>query len=202
MLKKGIFLVLLASLMTVYQINAQDDFSIGPRAGVNFSNVSNVDNSKSLTGLALGLTSTYSINETTGLTMDALYSKEGYQDGINDVKFSYLQIPLYFDVFFGDLGERFRPKVYAGIVPGFQLNAKVNDEVVDNDQFKTFNLALSGGLGFNYRAASRIWINTDLRSYLGLMDIRDQAGDDGGDKRALNNIQLSLGLAYGLTKYE
>src|SRR5687767_11073651 len=51
MFKKGLILVCLASLLTVYQLNAQDDFSLGPRVGLNFSNVSNVDESSSLTGL-------------------------------------------------------------------------------------------------------------------------------------------------------
>jgi outer membrane protein W len=194
-------LILFTSLFMSYQLRAQDDFSIGPRAGVNFSNVSNVDGSESLTGAVFGLTSTYSINETVGLTMDALYSREGYRTGINDVKFAYLQIPLYFDVFFGELGERFRPKIYAGVVPGFLLDVNVNDEDADSDQFDAANFALSGGLGFNYRMASRIWLNTDLRAYQGLNDIR--AGDaPEGDKVMHNNVQLSLGLAYGLVRWE
>jgi hypothetical protein len=184
-----------------YQLRAQDDFSIGPRFGVNFSNVSNVEGSKSLTGGVIGLTSTYSIDETVGLTFDALYSREGYKSGINDIKFAYLQIPLYFDVFFGDLGEKFRPKIYAGVVPGFLLDVNVNDEDADNDQFDAVNMALSGGFGFNYRAGSRIWLNTDLRAYQGLNDIRDGDAPE-GDKVMHNNIQLSLGLAYGLSRWE
>lgn len=198
MFKKGLILVYIASLLTVYQLTAQDDFSIGPRVGLNFSNVSNIDNSKSLTGLALGLTSTYSISEASGITVDLLASHEGYKLGSNEVKLTYLQIPIYFDVFFGDLGESFRPKVYAGFVPGFLLGAKVNDDTVDKDPYKGFNLGLSGGLGFNTRVASRIWLNADLRAYLGLTDTREN--NDVGDKVAISNIQPSIGLAYGLSK--
>lgn len=199
MFKKGIILVCLASLLTVFQLNAQDDFSIGPRVGLNFSNVSNVDNSESLTGLALGLTSTYSISEAAGITVDLLASREGYSLGNNDVKLTYVQVPIYFDVFFGDLGESFRPKVYAGFVPGFLVGAKLNDDKVDKDQFNSFNLGLSGGLGFNTRLASRIWLNADLRAYLGLTDI-----DEGetGDKIALRTIQPSIGIAYGLSRLD
>ena len=205
MLKKGMLLVLIASLFSVFQLNAQDHFSLGPRAGVNFSNVCHIDNSKSLPGFVGGLTSTYSINESSGLILDILYSQEGYKDktlGDNDIHFSYLQIPVYYSHFFGKLGESLRPKVYIGLEPGFLLHVKVNDEDADKGQFKTFNLALSGGLGFNARVANRIWLNTDLRGMLGLMDIRQNAPETKKDIHALNNIQLSLGLAYGISKWE
>jgi len=197
MFKKGLILVCIASLLSMYQLNAQvDDFSIGPRVGLNFSSISNIDNSKSLTGLAFGLTSTYSISESSGITVDLLASKEGYSVGDNEQKITYLQIPILFNVFFGDLGEAFRPKVYVGVVPGFLLGAKNND--VDNkDDFNGFNLGLGGGLGFNARVASRIWLNADLRAYLGLSDVTEF---DFGEKNAISNIQPSIGLAYGLSK--
>jgi len=179
--------------------NAQDNNSIGPRIGVNFSNVSNVEGSKSLTGMALGLTYTYSISEATGLTVDLLYSQEGYTLNESDLRLNYLQIPIYFDLFFGELGEEFRPKVYAGVAPGFLLNAKNNDIEVDNDNFNNVNFALTGGLGFNWRMASRVWLNTDLRAFLGLNDIREE-GLRSGDKVANNTVQVSLGVAYGLSK--
>lgn len=200
MFKKGIILVCLASILSIFQLSAQDDFSIGPRVGLNFSNVSNVDDSESLTGLAIGLTSTYSISEAAGLTFDLLFSQEGYALDGNDFKSSYIQIPIYFDVFFGDLGEAFRPKVYAGIVPGFFTGAKVNGDKIDSDNFNKFNFGLSGGLGFNARVASRIWLNADLRAYMGLTDIRENNSE--GDKVALRTIQPSIGLAYGLSRLD
>ena len=178
--------------------NAQigDQTSIGPRIGVNFSNVSNVDDSESLTVLAIGLTSTYSISEATGITVDLMYSGEGFKVNESEHRLNYLQIPILFDLFFGELGEKFRPKVYAGLAPSFLLNAKVNDNEVE-DFYNTFNVAIAGGLGFNYRVGNRIWLNTDLRAFLGLSDIREEPA---GDKNASSNIQLSVGLAYGLNK--
>lgn len=201
MIIKGLILVCLTSLLSVSQLGAQDRFSIGPRVGLNFSNVSNVDDSESLTGLALGLTSTYSINESTGLTVDLLYSGEGFTSDGNDLKVSYLQLPILFDVFFGELGSAFRPKVYAGVSPGFLLNAKVNDTKIDDDIYNSLNLSLVGGLGFNARVAGRVWLNADLRAYLGLSDIRDSSVQE-GDRVGLNTIQPSLGLAYGLSKLD
>ena len=196
---KMVIFVIGLLLLSVGVANAQqvgDQTSIGPRIGVNFSNVSNVDNSESLTGLAIGLTTTYSINEATGLTVDLLYSQEGYELNGNEFRLNYLQIPIYYDLFFGELGERFRPKLYAGLVPGFLLDANVDDTEL-NDVYNSFNFAISGGGGFNYRVGSRIWLNTDLRAYAGLSEIREVTS---GDKVANSNIQLSLGLAYGLNK--
>jgi hypothetical protein len=163
--------------------------------------VSNVDNSKSLAGLVAGLTSTYSINEGSGITVDLLYSGEGYKLGDVDYRVSYLQIPIYYDLFFGMLGEPFRPKVFLGVAPEFLLNAKVDGVKVDKSGYNSVNFALSGGLGFNLRVASRIWLNTDLRAFLGLNDVRDKAIQS-GDKRTNNTYQLSLGLAYGISKLD
>jgi len=198
MKSKMVLFVFSLFLIGVGTTNAQvgDQTSIGPRVGVNFSNVGNVDNSESLTGLAIGLTSTYSISEATGLTVDLLYSQEGYKLNGSEHRLNYVQIPILFDLFFGELGEKFRPKIYAGFTPGFLLNAKVNDTEVDNF-YNNFNVSLTGGLGFNYKVGSRVWLNTDLRAFLGLSDIRE---DVIGDKVANSNIQLSLGLAYGLSK--
>ncbi len=198
---KALSILISFLLLVTGVVNAQigDQTSIGPRIGVNFSNVSNVEGSESLTGLVLGLTSTYSISEKTGLTVDLLYSAEGYTLDGNDLHLNYLQIPIYFDLFFGELGSKFRPKVYAGFAPGFLLNAKNNDVKVDKGNFNSVNFALSGGLGFNYRLASRVWLNTDLRAFLGLNDIRKESFQS-GDKNANNTVQLSLGVAYGLSK--
>jgi outer membrane protein W len=160
--------------------------------------MSNVgDEAESITGVALGLTSTYSFNENTGLTLDVLYSVEGFQIPFNEYKLRYLQVPIYFDFFFGELGDRFRPKVYVGVVPGFFLSGTLNELDVNKDLYNKLVVAASGGLGFNYRIANRIWLNTDLRSYIGLSDYRDEIQ---GDARKASNVQFTLGLAYGLSK--
>jgi hypothetical protein len=72
-------LALFGASAYILQAQSEDRFSIGPRGGVNFSTITNVDNVESITGLVLGLTSTYSLNEHTGITLDVLYSSEGYK---------------------------------------------------------------------------------------------------------------------------
>jgi outer membrane protein W len=161
--------------------------------------VSNLNNSKVLVGPVVGVTSTYSFTETSGLTVDLLYSGEGYElaNGTK-VKTNYFQVPVYYDLFFGKLGEAFRPKVYIGLAPGFLLSGKSGGTDI-SDSFNNVVFSITGGLGFNYRISNKVWLNADARSYLGLSDIRDKALQT-GDKVAGRNIQLSAGLAFGLNK--
>jgi outer membrane protein W len=195
----GTILTLSLALMSSTLIAQTNNFSIGPRAGINIANVSNLDNTKASVGPVVGITSTYSFAQTSGVTLDVLYSQEGYDldNGIK-VNINYLQVPFYYDLFFGSLGEAFRPKVYIGVAPGFLLSAKSGDTDV-SESLTNVVVSLSGGLGFYYRIADRVWLNTDLRSYLGLTDVREEAFRN-GDKVAGRNIQLSAGVAFGLTQ--
>ncbi len=177
------------------QLNSSN-FSIGPRLGVNFSNVSNPQNAKTLTGLVAGLTSTYSINEHSGITVDLLYSGEGYKNGGTEIKLNYLRIPVLYNVFFGELGQSFRPKVLVGPQAGFLLSAKSGTTDVKSDM-KNFAFGIGAGLGFNYQLKERMWLNADLRSFFDLLDLRDDPPSS-SDKSAIRNIQFSVGVAWGL----
>ena len=196
-----VVLALLMTVLTFSQLNAQgkDRISIGPRGGVNISNVTNVDESQTVTGLALGLTSTYSFNERTGLTLDVLYSVEGYKAPFEKYKLRYLQVPVYFDFFFGKLGNRFRPKVYAGASPAFFLGGTLNELDINQPYYTKVIIHATGGLGFNYRIANRIWLNTDARAFIGLNDIRQNEVATGSGVYP-RTFQFTLGLAYGLSK--
>lgn len=199
---KWMFALLCALFVMTDAISqTKDRFSIGPRGGINFSNVTNVDESESVNGVVLGLTSTYSLNEHSGLTLDALYSVEGYQAPFETYKLRYLQIPFYFNFFFGELGSRFRPKIYVGASPSFFLGGTLNELDVNETYFNKFIVHATGGLGFNYRIASRIWLNTDLRAFWGLSDIRAK-NFNVADPINPRTVQLSLGLAYGLAKLD
>jgi outer membrane protein W len=198
---KCLLVMLMAAFVLPAHMNAQsqDRISIGPRAGINFSNVTNVDESQSVTGAVFGLTSTFSFNERTGLTLDVLYSVEGYKAPFEKYKLRYLHVPVYLDFFFGQLGQRFRPKVYVGVSPAFWLSGTLNELDVNTPYYNKFILHASGGAGFNYRIANRIWLNTDARLYVGLSDIRAESVRSGDGIKPITG-QLTLGLAYGLSK--
>lgn len=196
---KKISIALLSMILSYSCMPAQSNIiSIGPRVGINLADVTNVDESKVLTGIAAGVTTTYSISESFGITLDVLYSQEGYKIEGTDIEsnLDYIQIPIFFNVFFSDLGDAFRPKVYAGVSPGILIGAEYNDTDI-SDSMNGAVISLAGGLGFNYRLAESTWLNIDLRSFLGLNDIRDSNSRE-GDKVTSRNIQISAGVAFGL----
>lgn len=196
-MKRKIMLSAVA-IMAAAGLYAQNNvFSIGPRVGVNLANVSHVNESKTLTGLAVGITSTYSIAEHAGIMVDLLYSQEGYKtSGDQSVRYDYLRLPIYYTFFLGNLGEALRPKVYAGLAPGINLKAETVTIDITKDAAPIV-LDMSAGLGLNYRLASKVWLNADLRAFIGLTDFRKKEYRT-GDKLAARNIQTSLGVAFGL----
>lgn len=170
------------------------NFSIGPLAGVNFAGT-NHEATKTMAGLILGLTSTYSINETSGIGVDALYTRQGFEYGGNNVNANYIKVPIMYKMFFNELGNAFRPKISLGLSPGFLLNAKTLDNEVTTS-FNKFEVGIVGGLGFNYRIGSRVWLNADVRADLGLNNMSDGYAGLGALKN--RSIGLMIGLAYGL----
>ena len=186
-----LFVLLLSYGVTSAQLTSSN-FSIGPRVGVNFSNVSEIDQAKMLTGLALGITSTYSINENSGLTVDALYSQEGYKLSGSSIKFNYLRVPILYNIFFGELGQSFRPKVFLGLQLGSMLSSDM-----DENELNKFSIGVGAGLGFNYQLQERVWLNTDLRSFFELNPL-SKSSSTLPDKTKIRNIHLSIGIAWGI----
>lgn len=185
-----IICLLLIAGTSIVQAQLNNRFSIGPRVGVNFTNHTGAQSSTTQ-NLVIGVTSTYSINEKSGITIDGLYSRRGFDLGSTDKLASYLEIPVLYTSFFGSLGEPFRPKIYAGFAPSFLLSAKSNNNDISN-QFNSTTLDVVGGIGFNYRLANRVWLNADLRAVLGLMEAEKNSNYKN------RTIQLSAGVAYGL----
>ena len=177
---------LVAVLLLVFgSVYAQSTISIGPRLGANFSTfVGDDSNAETNTAIVAGLTSTYSINEKSGLGLDLLYSREGAESNFGDtnVKLDYLRLPITFQYFFRSWEDDFRPKLYLGVVPGVLLQAEVADLEV-KESYNSFDVAATAG-----------WLNTDFRYWRGLTNVLDDV-----DAELFNQSwQLSLGLAFGL----
>lgn len=200
-------ILLFIALLPVLCLSAQvtKNFSIGPRAGINFATLTNTDNKEANIGLVAGITSTYSINTRTGLTFDALYSQEGVQTNSSptfQTDLDYLRLALAFDLFFLEQENSFRPKIYVGPTLGFLLSAETGLEDNDNgtdvkDNFKNTDFGLVVGLGFNYRLGNNTWLNVDGRFLPGLTDIIENK-PSGADAIHNQNFQFSVGIAFGL----
>jgi len=199
MKKLPVILFTLFCLVLTSSLFAQKTLSLGPRIGLNMSSLvgDNADTDAQL-GLVLGLTTTYSINEKTGLGIDLLYSQEGAESKVGEINthLDYVRIPITFQYFFGGWEDDFRPKIYAGIVPGILVKAEVEEQDI-KDQMNSFDLAGTVGLGFNYRLGNGtrgIWLNTDLRYLRGFTSVFDTDAADIFNQ----SLQLSVGVAFGL----
>ncbi|MBK7872628.1 MAG: outer membrane beta-barrel protein [Saprospiraceae bacterium] len=133
-----------------------------------------------------------------------MYSQEGSQYDINattvKTDLDYIRLLLAYNVFFGDLGDRLRPKLYIGPTLGFLIDADTevrNQETDIMDNYKNLDIGLAAGLGFNYRIGSQQWLNFDARFQPGLTDIVENK-PSGTDAIRNQAIQLSIGVAFGL----
>lgn len=176
MTKKIVF-VLTVILMNAKLVSAQT-LSAGPLVGVNVSTIADDLTSKYLTGLNLGGFLNYSIDSHWGLSAKLLYSQLGDKSKTVDnyTRLHYIQLPVTGVYYFGDMGDKFRPKVFAGLYAGALLKANNSngDIIVQADGQKAYNNTDFGGLaglGFNYRLKSRTWLNVDAGFNKGFTDI-------------------------------
>lgn len=129
MLKSTIFLFTL--LFIPVSILKAQTLSVGPTVGVNASTFSGSTNTKYLTGVALGAFGNYSINEHVGIGAKFLYTQlgSGYKNLNYINRLHYLQVPITAIYYFGELGDKFRPKIFGGPYLGTLLGATLKDGV-------------------------------------------------------------------------
>ena len=190
-------LFLLIGLLTqvlILQAQSKGRLSLGPKLGYNLSNV-NLTEAKVLTGLAWGLSTDYWLNGASTISIDIMKSEEGYKLPLATAEYSYLQIPVMYQTFFGIASELFQPKLELGFSPAFLLKAKVNG-VDFKDQQSKAALNLVGGIGTLVNLSRRIYLDIDMRAFLGLTGIELR----GTNPEPIKNrtLQLSLGLKYGI----
>jgi hypothetical protein len=126
---------------------------------------------------------------------------------------SYIRIPLMLNIFAGKLGNPVRPKLMLGPSVGFLMKVKNESEVTvqnngstntvttTSESKKGYNTTDFGGVigaGVNIRLADRLWLDTDLRYYMGLSDLYDNDNGNDNDMPKNQHLQLSFGLGIGL----
>jgi len=200
MMKKSFLLALF--LFSQHLIFAQN-FSVGPIIGLNYSNLrGDVENNSGKMGFAGGIFANYSITDQFGLTGQVLYSQQGAKfeaSGVeNAFKLSYVQVPILGAYYFGK--EKFRPKVLLGPQFGFLLSATDkdgNDLDPNGDFLETTDFGVTGGLGFNYNLAPKIWLNADVRYNLGLTDLSKSTTSIQN-----SNLAIMVGVSIGFKDYD
>ena len=182
--------------------NKTKTFSIGPSIGFGHAAVRNT------VGMELfkpswtaGVILNYSTSENVAFAADVLWSMEGSlverrRDGVQtDLSLQYIRVPLKFAYFFGDVTDDFRPKVTIGPSMGFLIDAKSETEGGSKadvrKSYQDFDLGGIASIGFNWKMAENIWLNTDLNYYTGFTAIHLA-------NQYNTNYGLRVGLAFGL----
>ncbi len=148
----------------------------------------------------------YSFDSRWGVSADLRYSSEGATVGADTdnklvVRANYIRLPLQGIYFFGQLGDRVRPKVSLGPSFGFLVGGKIKSyeggqkttEAKTSDFVESFDLGATVAGGLNFRLAPGTWLNAELAYYLGLLNVSKTAGD------AKNrNLALNVGITFPL----
>lgn len=179
--------------------------SLGPTVGFNYAWLSDIDNAQGRPSFNAGLTYNYSILESAGLGIEARYSEEGVKQkiGNNTVtsKINYIRVPLEFNYYFGQLEDRFRPKIFAGPSLAFLVGGETQvrtgeilTTVKSKDVYEKFDFGIQGGAGFNLRLAEMTWLNFDVCYTHGLTNV---AKNDSGSNAKNRLVHVNLGVAFG-----
>ncbi len=196
---KKLSILFFVAMATMVSAQEESRHSIGPTVGYNHSWVSGEpDGTSAKPGFNVGLIYNYSLKEHWGLGAGLLYSVEGYHiDGTDtDANIAYVRIPLRLQYFFGEWGQAFRPKLYAGPSLAFLAGAKTKQgsNTIDfKDQVEGFDVGLLVGLGFNYRLKDRMWLNLDLGYTHGFLDLNKIELFENNNRL----INANVGLAFG-----
>lgn len=187
-------------------------FSLGPVVSFGHSWVSNLPGTQPFNfSPAVGLAAMYSANEHWGFGSKLLFSSEGYRQTFDypnyhsemTVRPMYLRIPLEATYFFGNYGDKVRPKIYAGPSVGFKLgetHSQSGDPLppteyfnYNEDKFGDVDAGITTGLGANVRLSRLTWLNLDAGYYHGLTDVHTNSDYNGN-----RNFRVNVGLLWGL----
>ncbi|MFY7910309.1 MAG: porin family protein [Emticicia sp.] len=191
----------LAIAITLLGFNATQaqTTSIGPLVGVNVSTFTGEPNTKPLAGLAVGGFINHSFDEHFGVNAKLIYSQLGssytFNEDIN--RLHYIQLPVTGVYYFGNNGQTFRPKVYAGLYGASLLssNHKSGDAVVEGNGTPYYKKSDFGGvlgLGFNYLLSDRTWLNVDAGYNGGFVDVTTSDATDFKNKAFTLNVGISF----------
>ena len=175
-------------MMLSASMNAQNEvgqISIAPTVGLNISNVTDWNDTKSKAGLAVGAVAEYGVAEKVGVSAGLMFSMQGCGwKGYDDkTKLNYLNIPILANYYvYKGLA------VKAGVQPGILLSAKEGDKDIKDD-VKGFDLSIPVGASYEYQN-----FVLDARYNIGVTK-----ANKNGDKSNKNSVfQITLGYKFKL----
>jgi len=199
-------------------VSAQKIVTIGHTASIGNSWLSNGGNftsgfdSKELhVSYSLGMRMIASMHPNWGISSDIRFSSEGgtfSRDG-SDPKMvyraNYLRHALQGVYFFGERGNRVRPKISVG--PSVAIFAggktRLKDGGLENipdmkskNLFKTWDFGLTGAAGVNVRLKESVWLSAEGAYYHGLTNVNDLTSQKMHHRGLAFNIGLMMSPDY------
>jgi outer membrane protein W len=201
------------ALLAMGKLSVAQNVSIGPVVGVSHAWITGFENTTFKPSVNIGGTLVYSFVPHWGIGGDIRASffegvrtkvESGGNKQIANYNATYLRVPLKVYHFFGQYGDRVRPKIYIGPEVGFFLGGKTKTETTvgdiknevktdSKDGFKSMDLGFVAGGGVNCRLQKNIWLNVDLVYNNGLIDI-----SEANSYNANRNIGISAGVTFPL----
>ena len=133
-------------------------FTLQPKVGINFANMTNMNKPSMRVGLAAGLEAEYYASDIVSVSLGAIYSMQGCKAKNEYVKetlkLDYINVPILANVYVVP-----GLAVKLGIQPGFCINKKIDVEIstgeeasgkLTKDDVKGFDLSIPVGLSYEF----------------------------------------------------
>jgi hypothetical protein len=199
-----LFLILIA--FTSFSV-AQ--MQIGPKAGLNISNLSgdDVQDTDTKTGFGGGLFFMYKFSDMFAIQPEAYYTMKGATEKGDfggttvDVTYTldYVEVPLLLKLLIPIENSAINPAIFAGPFVGFNTTAKIKveangqsaEEDIEEVKSTEFGLAFGGGVGFPVGSNE---LGFDIRYILGLSTV-----DDSAEEADVKNNVINFNVYFGFS---
>ena len=180
-MKKIILIAFLLISMASFSQSKECNCSIGIKAGMNFSSITDATELSNRTGYQFGFFAGVKFNDFIGIQADLLYSQQGADFDPEKIDLNYINIPVLFK-YYVIRGLNLQ----AGPQFGFVVNDNIEDVFGDIYEAEKFDLTGVVGVGFDLFTR----IKLEARYNFGLTKIFD--GEDGKNSVA----SLSIGYSF------
>ncbi|MBE9488034.1 MAG: PorT family protein [Bacteroidetes bacterium] len=194
---KKLFIIIVL-LFTTNIVSAQD-FSFGPKLGLNVSNITQNKELDVKAGFIAGAFVQYDFNNKMAISGDVLYSQQGaimrYDNFKRKINVNYLNVPILFNYYIID-GFAIKAGLQMGVFLRGSYVDKYDNETIKSDKINYYSaLDLSLPVGISYELP--IGLIFDARYNIGVSGIYgDLKG--GGDNAGTNSVfNFTVGYRFG-----
>jgi hypothetical protein len=173
-------LLCIVAFATFGFVNAQHrdagQIEVAPYIGYmnSFLNGDEVDNLDSRAAVNFGVKADYYFNDRWSLRSGLSYDAMGASlQGLPDLKLDYIHVPINANWHFGSTRKW---NLNFGVSPGFLASADLGGEDIKDD-FKSFQLGISYGIGYKLEISDTFSILFDGQGLVGLSNILEDSDD-------------------------